>query len=188
MDNPQHYQPLSAAITPSPYIPHHGRSPQQLQYQSYAPHTGHHPTASTSSNQRQEEEEEEEEDVEGELDPNQHDSAHSSPRPAQSVACCLTLTVSLTHALGPLPPPTNTRLRLRTKHTHSSPTTTVLKNGNQADLEARETVNPALLQTPPPIRPKHPQTHSIPASTPTRPHPGDRLPKTNSSTSSNGVP
>ncbi|KAK7690831.1 hypothetical protein QCA50_005932 [Cerrena zonata] len=83
MDNPQHYQPLSAAITPSPYITHQGRSPQQLQYPTYAAHI-HQPTASTSANQRQEEEEEEEEDVEGELDPNQHDSAQSSPRPAQS--------------------------------------------------------------------------------------------------------
>ncbi|CAL1716426.1 unnamed protein product [Somion occarium] len=87
MDNPQHYQPLSAAITPSSFIVQTGRSPHQhQQYAAYPSHAPHQQpiSASSAQNHRQEEEEEEEDDVEGELDPTPHESpsAQSSPRAA----------------------------------------------------------------------------------------------------------
>ena len=84
MDNPQYYQPLSAALH-APLVQQSGRPPQPNQYPNYGSHAP--PTAHTgSSNTHREEEEEEEEDdddVEDELDHHdQHHSAsgHSSPR------------------------------------------------------------------------------------------------------------
>ncbi|KAJ3473892.1 hypothetical protein NLI96_g12769 [Meripilus lineatus] len=85
MDNPQYYQPLSAALH-APLLQQSGRPPHPSQYANYSSHAPP-PQQSTSANTHREEEEEEEEDdddvVEEELDhhdPHHSASAHSSPR------------------------------------------------------------------------------------------------------------